>query len=210
MGYFIQILSLLIFPTLLFSQSQKDDLLSEKKQIEADIKQLKASLRIKAERLSQIEKEIAEIELEELKNGDLKVSIGDREPFLLEDEQRQIGKLQKNEVVTVIAYATNIDRIKVYSPSLDKIGFLIPLVFKDDPKVQVFIQKEENKICFNSNPNPSSEPKPQSYSSSPSKSNTNYKSQSTATRRYIRGPKGGCYYINNNGKKTYVDRSYCN
>jgi hypothetical protein len=24
------------------------------------------------------------------------------------------------------------------------------------------------------------------------------------------GPKGGCYYINKNGNKTYVDRSYCN
>lgn len=23
------------------------------------------------------------------------------------------------------------------------------------------------------------------------------------------GPKGGCYYINSNGNKTYVDRSYC-
>jgi hypothetical protein len=24
------------------------------------------------------------------------------------------------------------------------------------------------------------------------------------------GPKGGCYYINKNGNKTYVDRAYCN
>ncbi|MGN6647372.1 MAG: hypothetical protein ACTHJT_12675 [Cytophaga sp.] len=24
------------------------------------------------------------------------------------------------------------------------------------------------------------------------------------------GPKGGCYYINSSGNKTYVDRSYCN
>lgn len=23
------------------------------------------------------------------------------------------------------------------------------------------------------------------------------------------GPKGGCYYINSNNNKTYVDRSYC-
>ena len=26
---------------------------------------------------------------------------------------------------------------------------------------------------------------------------------------YITGPNGGCYYINKNGKKTYVDRSLC-
>ena len=28
-------------------------------------------------------------------------------------------------------------------------------------------------------------------------------------REYIRGPRGGCYYINKNGNKTYVDHSYC-
>lgn len=28
-------------------------------------------------------------------------------------------------------------------------------------------------------------------------------------RKLIRGPKGGCYYINKNGNKTYVDRSRC-
>ena len=27
--------------------------------------------------------------------------------------------------------------------------------------------------------------------------------------RYITGPRGGCYYINGNGNKTYVDRSMC-
>jgi len=30
-----------------------------------------------------------------------------------------------------------------------------------------------------------------------------------AVRQYIRGPRGGCYYINSNGNKTYVDRSFC-
>lgn len=35
-------------------------------------------------------------------------------------------------------------------------------------------------------------------------------SSSTANRTYITGPRGGCYYINRNGNKTYVDRSFCN
>lgn len=26
---------------------------------------------------------------------------------------------------------------------------------------------------------------------------------------YFTGPRGGCYYIERNGEKTYVDRSYC-
>lgn len=30
-----------------------------------------------------------------------------------------------------------------------------------------------------------------------------------AARKYITGPRGGCYYINKNGNKTYVDRSLC-
>lgn len=31
----------------------------------------------------------------------------------------------------------------------------------------------------------------------------------TESRRYIRGPRGGCYYINSNGNKSYVSRSLC-
>jgi hypothetical protein len=30
-----------------------------------------------------------------------------------------------------------------------------------------------------------------------------------AFAQYITGPRGGCYYINRNGNKTYVDRSFC-
>jgi hypothetical protein len=29
------------------------------------------------------------------------------------------------------------------------------------------------------------------------------------SRHYITGPRGGCYYINRNGNKTYVDHSFC-
>jgi hypothetical protein len=34
--------------------------------------------------------------------------------------------------------------------------------------------------------------------------------RSTSGRTYIRGSRGGCYYINSHGNKTYVDRSLCN
>ena len=34
-------------------------------------------------------------------------------------------------------------------------------------------------------------------------------SASSRSSRYIRGPRGGCYYINSSGNKTYVDRSLC-
>jgi hypothetical protein len=41
--------------------------------------------------------------------------------------------------------------------------------------------------------------------------NIRLKSQpSSPSRSYIRGKRGGCYYVNSNGNKTYVDRSLCN
>lgn len=48
-----------------------------------------------------------------------------------------------------------------------------------------------------------------SYSQSvESKNSKSYKT--STTRTYYRGPRGGCYYINSNGNKTYVARSMCN
>lgn len=49
-----------------------------------------------------------------------------------------------------------------------------------------------------------------STSSSPAPRRTNTSKSSSSSRNYIRGPRGGCYYINSNGNKTYVDRSTCN
>jgi endonuclease YncB( thermonuclease family) len=39
---------------------------------------------------------------------------------------------------------------------------------------------------------------------------TNSAKQSNDGRKYIKGPRGGCYYINSKGGKTYVDRNLCN
>ncbi len=52
-----------------------------------------------------------------------------------------------------------------------------------------------------------------SKTSSNSRSYQNSRTSNTrksTLRTYIRGPRGGCYYINSNGGKTYVDRSMCN
>lgn len=41
--------------------------------------------------------------------------------------------------------------------------------------------------------------------------NSEQRNNNSATgRTYIRGPRGGCYYLNSSGKKTYVDRGLCN
>lgn len=50
-----------------------------------------------------------------------------------------------------------------------------------------------------------------SYRNSINSSTTKKKGyRSKTNRKYIRGSRGGCYYINSNGNKTYVDRSLCN
>jgi ketosteroid isomerase-like protein len=33
---------------------------------------------------------------------------------------------------------------------------------------------------------------------------------SSAGRTYVKGPRGGCYYLNSSGSKVYVDKSFCN
>jgi Protein of unknown function (DUF4236) len=38
----------------------------------------------------------------------------------------------------------------------------------------------------------------------------NSSSRSTSGHGYIRGPRGGCYYLSGSGRKVYVDRSLCN
>lgn len=61
-----------------------------------------------------------------------------------------------------------------------------------------YLQTKTNNISKQRNTSNSA------YSRSNSKSSKNRYS-----RTYIRGPRGGCYYINSNGNKTYVDRSLC-
>ncbi len=34
--------------------------------------------------------------------------------------------------------------------------------------------------------------------------------KASSSETYLTGPRGGCYYINRNGNKTYVSRSLCN
>ncbi len=31
----------------------------------------------------------------------------------------------------------------------------------------------------------------------------------SASRKYLKGPRGGCYYLNSGGDKVYVDKSFC-
>jgi len=44
----------------------------------------------------------------------------------------------------------------------------------------------------------------------PPKDSTGGYVKPTTDRGYIRGPRGGCYYLSGSGRKVYVDRSLCN
>ena len=64
-----------------------------------------------------------------------------------------------------------------------------------------YVDETVNRFSSSSN-NTSSTATRKSYSSSkPSKQSNR--------RNYTRGPRGGCYYVNSSGNKTYVDRSLC-
>lgn len=45
--------------------------------------------------------------------------------------------------------------------------------------------------------------------SAPARQRASQPYRSSSRSGYIRGPRGGCYYINRNGNKTYVSRSLC-
>ena len=62
--------------------------------------------------------------------------------------------------------------------------------------------------------NSSTKPYPNSFDKSykpKAKASSSYKSSKSysQSRNYYKGPRGGCYYINSNGNKTYVARSKC-
>ncbi len=46
--------------------------------------------------------------------------------------------------------------------------------------------------------------------SSPREATGNGRASSSGGRAYIRGSRGGCYYLSGSGRKVYVDRSLCN
>ncbi len=64
---------------------------------------------------------------------------------------------------------------------------------------------------YNTNGKYTTSKKKRKKSSKRNYSNTSdgYKLKYQTYREYHRGPRGGCYYINSNGNKTYVDRDYC-
>lgn len=87
-------------------------------------------------------------------------------------------------------------------------GYVSRNLIKEEPSVLKTVKRTSNFTP----------PIERSYSTSVSRKTKSHSSKavkkrtysSSSYRNYIRGPRGGCYYINSNGNKTYVSRSLCN
>jgi len=205
-------LSLLLLPCLVLSQTieeiegQIDSLFKEKEKREAELKTL-------SEAISQLEDQRDAIILEE----ELGQVIFARTSTMAELRTKPywqsqiielivkdtpVGVLTSEGIYCKVKYEDHIGYIEhsdlVWSKELEKL--------KNEVKLNTSNQNSQQMGVYSSS----------SSTKSSTKSNTSSSRSSTSkytpsTRRvYHTGPKGGCYYINSNGNKTYVDRSKCN
>ncbi len=75
-----------------------------------------------------------------------------------------------------------------------------------EPEVQVTQPAASEPVAVKQQPPPSEVPAKQPVPTEPAKV---VAATSATGRKYVRGPFGGCYYINSSGNKSYVDRSKC-
>jgi len=114
----------------------------------------------------------------------------------LYEESSRLSKIIANpkskKEIYIIEYD---DKHQIYFKAIynDKLGYI----------------KVENVKLSRSNKKLIPKKKSSSHSNIKSSSLTPSKSRSYS-RTYYRGPRGGCYYINSNGNKSYVSRSMCN
>lgn len=140
------------------------------------------------------------------------------------ESSRTIGKIFLGSYVKVLGYNENSKYIKVNLQNIE--GFVKNSDLVDDlEKISVAssdLKTFKNRQYYKYEPNYDIvKEKQNSYSSSAyingstkttkQKAKTSTKSRSyKQSINYIRGPRGGCYYITSGGTKTYVDRGYCN
>ncbi|WP_205600368.1 hypothetical protein [Sphingobacterium luzhongxinii] len=80
---------------------------------------------------------------------------------------------------------------------------------KNKPPAKTSAAANTYGIASSSSTKTTSSPSRTSTSSRSYQSSRASNTRKSLSRTYIRGPRGGCYYINSNGGKTYVDRSMC-
>jgi uncharacterized protein YgiM (DUF1202 family) len=110
-----------------------------------------------------------------------------------------IGTVPPNSIVTILENSGQ-SYLKIKYD--DKEGYILASMLEENsiPK-----KRSTYSSSSSSSSSTSSQSKPKARSSS-----TYTPKKRSSYRRYITGPRGGCYYINSNGNKVYVSRSLCN
>lgn len=198
-----------LITTLSYSQTDVDtketiELKKQKKRVELTIKSLNDSL-------NKIELKLVELNsvkiLEKVKDSSLTTIVRKgtklkKEASLLSDI---ITTFNEDKKVIILDYKD--EYFQVCQDNL--CGYIHELWITQNDLISELkkVKETENKNIGKTNNNLYSH-----KTLSNTKSNNNQfkgKSQQNS-RTYYSGPRGGCYYINSNGNKTYVSRSLCN
>ncbi|WP_034042035.1 hypothetical protein [Wocania ichthyoenteri] len=195
-----------LIPVLIHSQVEKDlsDMENKKKLIKLKIENLTDSIRV-------INLKIAKIESEKFfkKINDTTFTGIALEGAKLKKDSNVFSDIitvfEEDRKVIILDYKNGY--FEICQNSL--CGYINEVWFKKDDLISNYIQSKKIELKLNQQKNGSSS----NYTSSlkRTKRSNSYKSATRKSyRTYIRGPRGGCYYINSKGNKTYVDRSLCN
>ena len=134
------------------------------------------------------------------------------------DKSKTVGKVYLGSYLKGLGYSDNSPYVKVALQNIE--GFVNKNDLTDSiDKIQAAnadIATYKSRRYYKYEPNYEYVPEQQHFASSVTNSSSS-KSKSSSTQRqsyrqtikYIRGPRGGCYYMSG-GSKIYVDRSYCN
>ena len=202
-------LTYLTFLIITFSYSQTDgkinDLEKQKSKIELKIKNLTDSV-------GKIDFKIAELKskefLDKIKSSSL-TAIARNGAKLKNDPNVLAGIIttfSENEKVIILGYKNGY--FEVCQGSI--CGYINEIWIKKNNSISEFIKTQGTDSKSVSNTNDNSPSSSLSLKSS-NANNSTYKTKSyRSSKTYYRGPRGGCYYINSNGNKTYVSRSLCN
>jgi|AntRauTorckE5430_2_1112549.scaffolds.fasta_scaffold02613_2 hypothetical protein len=143
------ILLLICVSTIANAQKSVENLIESKQIAVNKIRLLNTSIDSLKNVVEIIDNEIGQLKLNSAKEGGLKLSVGAKSPFLMKGEYGNIGKIQENEILSVIGYDQSIERVKVYSPSLDKIGFVVIGAFEDQNTVNAYIKNYKPETNLN-------------------------------------------------------------
>ena len=185
---------------------EKDQTAQEKDQIE-DLKRSKTELKLRIIAIEDSIKAI-DIKISEAKSLEFRNRIKDSSliAYTRKGAKLKRGPSPSDEIIKIFEENTKVIIIDYkdgyFSVCINLYcGFMSEVWIKMTDLTSEFLSLKKNETNHISSP--------ESNSISPNSTNTKSVRYKTS-RVYRRGPRGGCYYINSNGNKTYVSKSYCN